>query len=319
MPPSALGRFLPLVASLLAAFPAAAESRDAPRVQAAQHYDQGVMHFERSEYAAAVESFLAADALVPSPDALKSAIAAARRMNDHLLVARVAEKALERENLPIELAAGAREALNQAARHLSRVEANCAPAPCELELDGKPIAPGKHWVLPGSHQIAAETSNGARAREQLTLLAGGSYQATVRPLSGNTTLQKSATEKHPAGAGPSKTGTNEPARDRANQRNEARPLSPAIFYVGVGTTLALGIAMTVSGIDTLSKRDDLPERPTEAQVDDVRGRVLRTDMLLGAATAYAGFVLVDWGGRSGLQARFSQHPGGAELTLRGRF
>jgi hypothetical protein len=57
-------------------------------------------------------------------------------------------------------------------------------------------------------------------------------------------------------------------------------------------------------LNTLSARDDLPERPTQDQIDDVEGKITRTDVLLastilvGAATAYAGIALVNWDGGS---------------------
>src|SRR5688572_9355033 len=128
--------FLGIVTALLvtvAGRPALGQQPSAStRTKAAEHYDRGVDHFERDQYAAAVKEFLAADELVPSSDALNSAIAAARRSNDHLLVLRASQRAIARESVDPKLAAGAREALTEASRHLARIEASCEPAPCTL-------------------------------------------------------------------------------------------------------------------------------------------------------------------------------------------
>src|SRR6185503_7165644 len=149
------------------------------RSKAAEHYDRGVDHFERAEYAAAVKEFLAADELVPSTDALNSAIAAARRSNDHLLVLRASQRAIARESVDPKLAAGAREALTEASRHLARIEASCEPAPCTLELDGSPIPPGTNFTLPGTHTIVAKAEGREASEERLAMAAGSSYRVAL--------------------------------------------------------------------------------------------------------------------------------------------
>jgi len=305
---------------LLAFLPrhALAQPSASVRGQAADHYDRGVDLFERGQYAAAVAEFLAADELVPSSDALGSAIAAARRSNDHLLVLRAAEKGIARESVDPKLAAGAREALAEASRHLSRIEASCEPAPCALELDGKPIAAGTSYALPGTHTIVAKGEAGAPDEQRLAMAAGASYRVALRLKAAEAPQNAAATPTAPAPT-PAKA-------DRPTQAAEKRPrpLPPLAFYAGAGVTVVLIGVTTWSGLNTLAARDDLPERPTQTDIDGVESKITRTDVLLaattlvGVATAYAGLALVDWEGGS---ARVGVAPtaGGLHAAFSGRF
>jgi hypothetical protein len=296
------------------------------RSKAAEHYDRGVEHFERAEYAAAVREFLAADELVPSADALNSAIAAARRSNDHLLVLRASQRAIARESVDPKLAAGAREALAEASRHLARIEASCEPAPCALELDGEPIPPGTNYALPGTHTIVAKAEGRQASEERLAMAAGASYRvALTLKAVGDAASPTPAPAVAPAETKP----TAPPTPDKhspapSEQEHKERPLPPVVFYAGAGVTGVL-LILTWSGFDTLSARDDLPERPTRDQIDDVEGRITRTDVLLvstllaGAATGYAGIALVNWNGKSGARVGVAPIAGGCQAGISGRF
>jgi hypothetical protein len=313
----------------LASGSALAQPSGSTRDRAASHYDRGVDLFERGQYTAAVTEFLAADELVPSSDALGSAIAAARRSNDHLLVLRAAERGIARESVDPKLAAGAREALAEASRKLARIEASCEPAPCTLELDGKAIQPGTSYALPGTHTIVAKGEAGAPDEERLAMAAGASYRVALK-------LKASAAPGAAPAPAPTAPSANEkptptpppgaePPPQGGEKRGAERPLPPVAFYAGAGVTGVLLIVTTWSGFNTLSARDDLPERPTQDQVDDVEGKITRTDVLLattvlvGAATAYAGLALVNWD--HGGTARFGVAPtaGGFRAGFSGRF
>ena len=295
---------------LLGPLPAEAQTPVGARSEAAEQYDLGVELFERAEYARAVEAFLRADELVQSSDALTSAIAAARRSNDHLLVVRDAERAIARESTDPRLAAGAREALTEAARQLARVKAECRPEPCSMSLDGKPIQAGSRYVLPGTHAFGASDASGARAEERLSMLAGSTYKLVLELTApaGGVEQPARAAEQPPNPVSPRK-----PERAPA----AGPPLSPAVFYAGAGITLVLAGVTTWSGLDTLRARDELPNEPTQAQIDGVESRIQRTDLLLagsilvGAATAYAGLALVDWRGGERAAVRLAPMSGGA--------
>lgn len=258
---------------------------------AARAFEDGVRQFRRADYRAAAAAFLRADELAPSTEALENAIAAARRANDHLLVVTISRRALSREAAAPALAANAREALALAERHLSRLELGCVSTePCTLVLDGSSVNPGSVHVLPGLHTISASTARGENAEVRLEAAAGASYQLQLRPV--------------PAPGKPGKPGkprthaASNPEKVRPTAAN--KPLPPTAFWISLGVTGALAGVTTWSGIDTLNARDRLPEPPTRAELDDVRGRIQRTDVLvaatvvLAAITTYGGFALVDW-------------------------
>jgi hypothetical protein len=321
--PAALG-FVAAAVLTLAPRPALGQQPSAStKTKAAEHYDRGVDHFERAQYAAAVNEFLAADELVPSSDALSSAIAAARRSNDHLLVLRASQRAIGRESADPKLAAGARAALAEASRHLARIEASCEPAPCSLELDGSAIPAGTNYALPGTHTIVAKAEGREPSEERLAMAAGASYRVslTLKSTAGAPAPPVAPPDSKPGPAAP--TDQNPPVTSEHAQKD--RPLPPVAFYAGAGVTGVLLILTTWSGIDTLSARDDLPERPTRDQIDDVEGRITRTDVLLattvlvGAATGYAGIALVNWHGKGSARLGVAPAAGGFQAGITGRF
>ena len=79
-----------------------------------------------------------------------------------------------------------------------------------------------------------------------------------------------------------------------------------------------------SGVDALSAKGNLGAQRTQAEVDDARSRIRRTDyflagaVLAGAATAIVGGVFVDWKKDHGLGA-LEIGPHGLVVGARGRF
>jgi hypothetical protein len=294
---------------------------DDARDRAAKAFDEGVQAYDRAAYADAARAFLRADEALPSADALSNALAAAHRAGDHMLVVRIATRAIAREAREPALAVKARQALADAATHLSKIGLGCEPTPCTLSLDGEPAERGFRYVMPGTHAVAADAAGGAHAEESLNLAAGAQYRVVLHPTKPGETARKSdvKAEKTPAAKAPARHDE-APTRDRGSDR----PLPPALFYAGVGLTLGLAGVTTWSGIDAISAKSDLPARPTTGEVDDVRGKARRTDVLLGvtllvgAATAYAGIALVDFGGRS-RGARLTISPMTRSVALGGWF
>lgn len=286
------GAFLWLQCLLIAAFSGTAHAED-DRVRAAAEFEVGLKLYERADYAAAARAFLRADELVPSEDAIKNSIAAARKASDHLTVARASRRALSRPGASAELASAAREALAQAAPHLARLELSCEPEPCELRVDEESVRPGEHWVLPGTHRALAGHA-GRRSEQDIVTQPGATYRVVLRVPAG------AATEPVAEQASPAQVPPAQPAPGAVEQSRSGRPLSPAVFYVGTAATIVLTAATIWSGLDTLSARDELPSQPTTGQVDAVRTRVRRTDFLLAgtlvvaAGSGYAGLFLVDW-------------------------
>lgn len=294
------------------AFAARAAPSAADRARAAAAYDEGVQHFDRAEYQQAARSFLQADSILPSADAVENAIVAARKANDHLLVVQAAQRAEARAPDNARLAAEARAALAEAAPHLARIELGCDAASCHLVLDGDPASPGSRYLLPGTHNVDA-VAGSAHAHRDLALNAGATYRVVLHPVasSGRPDARTAAPAKAPQQSAP--------PRDTSR-----RPLPPAAFYVGAAVTLGLTAATGWSGLDALSAKRDLPADYAPAQGDDVRSRMRRTDFVLagavvaGAVTAWMGLSLVDWGGRKASAAILPTRRG-AVGTLRGSF
>lgn len=263
---------------------------------AAQTYDAAVAHFERAEYVAAARLFLEADVIRPSEEALSNAIAAARRANDHLLVARAALRAQGRAEGSPELAARARQALAEAEAHLSRLELSCSPAPCELHLDGHPVPAGQHYVLPGSHRVSATRAAQSKS-EMLMTDATAAYRISLDV----------APPLPPTPSEPDRTSV---SRQDEPQKGSGEPesieseavLPTEVFYISLGVTGALTGLTVWSGLDALDQKRKLEDPPSQASRDRLVASVRRTDILLAssvvmaATTAYIGWKLVNFGG-----------------------
>jgi hypothetical protein len=309
-----------LFTSAAGAQPASGVSAD-QREQAARAYDEGATLFDRAQYGAAALAFLRADETLPSLDAVSSALVAARKSNDHLLIVKVAERAIARETADAKLAAQGRQALLDAARHLARLELSCEPEPCTLTLDQVEVKSGSHYVLPGTHAVSAGAPGFAPDDERLRLDAGVTYRVLLHPVPpGSAERPSEIARETPT------TPSAAPPNDRGARDSARKPFSPVVVYTGAAVT-AVFTALTIwSGIDTLSAKSDLPDRPSQSELDDMDGKMLRSNLLGAGAlisaglTTYAGLALVDWNqsaapGHGSLRSV----PRGALLTFAGRF
>jgi hypothetical protein len=294
-------------------------SEDA-KTRAAALFEQGVRQFSSADYEAAAETFLAADALVESDRALINGITAARRAGLHLIVVHAAERALARPDLDPGGRSLAREALTEAARNLSVIDATCAPAPCTLTMDGAPIQPGHEYVLPGAHDFVAAGENGASATVHLGSVAGTAYRVSLTPEAPGTTEGTAPRPKEELVPAPRPDRRSDVLATRRDEHR--KPLPPAAFVAGAIGTVALVALTTWSGVDTLSARSDAQSAP--GTWPHVERLALRTDLLLtgalvlGAATGAAGLWFVDWG--TGQRAAAMLLPGGgAAFAARGQF
>jgi hypothetical protein len=308
---------------------ARAEPADDVKRRAALSFDQGVLQFGQAQYEGAARAFLAADDLVPSSRALANAIAAARRANHHLLVARAAQRALQRPGIEAEVATAAREALADAAAKLALIDVHCTPEPCTIKLDGEAVAPGIEYALPGTHDFAGEGPHGARASEHLSCVAGASYRVALQlapatsddprmsPPPRESPVPVAAPAAHPA-------VTPDAALASPDRNRPSKPLPPAAFVVGGAATLVFAALTTWSGLQTLSARNLHESNPPAYDHDEVSRLALRTDflllgtVLLGGATAAAGLLWIDW--HSGSKVTSSLLPGGGVgITAQGHF
>jgi hypothetical protein len=310
-----------------------AESGPDPKRLAGELFEQGVSQFSEAKYEAAARTFLAADDIAPSSRALVNAITAAKQSNNHLLVARAAKRLQGRQAVEPEAAVLARDALAEAARHLTLIDARCTPEPCTIRLDGDGIPPGLAYALPGTHELTAEGNGGRRAAEHLSCVAGASYRVSLRlsPDDVNTGARGPIDAAPPVTA--AAVGQNgprhpkaHPARPRAvsSASEHAKPLSPVVFAAGAVVTVTLVALTTWSGLQALSARRSYDNPASAYDPDEVARLARRTDyflagsVLVGAATAVAGLFFVDWGPSE--HTTLSLLPGGgAALLARGQF
>jgi len=291
-------------------------SAQSNRDRAAKAFDEGVTAYDKADYATAARAFMRADEAMPSADALQNALSAARKSNDYMLVVEVSQRALSREASEPALGVKARQALSEAAQHLAKLELKCEPTPCSIEIDGVDTPAGTRFVLPGVHTVTSTGEQNAKQEERLTLAAGSTYQITMHPAKPGEAAKPVEVEKQKTKA---PDGTSDGPHDA-----KKKPLSPAVFYVGVGATVVLAGITTWSGLDAMKAKNDLGSKPSTGEVDDVRSKVRRTDFLLagtvvvGALTTYAGFALVDFGGKD-KTATVVISPVSRTLFVEGRF
>jgi tetratricopeptide (TPR) repeat protein len=246
---------------------------EADRVRAAASFDEGVGHYKRAEYAEAARAFQEADRLAPSATAITNAVAAAKRAGDHLLAARLAQRAIARGEALVE----SREALADAATHLCRFELTCAATACTLTLDAAP-ATATTYALAGTHAIEAR-GNGATAEEHVLCAAGATYRIDMRPVP--------LVNEAPLGALPASEGS------RPTPAETSHGLPRGVFFAAVGVTAVLAGVTVWSGLDALAGKNALPPGPTQAEENAVLSRAHRTDfLLLGAGVAALGTTLL---------------------------
>lgn len=302
-----------LAASVALSTPATAKDESSERARAAELYDRAVALHDQAKYAEAARAFLEADRLSASSDALSNAIAAARRAHDHLLVAQASQRAIDREASDPKLAADARAALAEAAQHLARLEVHCQPTPCTLSIEQARVGTGLHYLLPGTHAVAAEFAGAVGpARQKVTLTAGALYTITLEA-----PAKSAAKEQTPAPAKP-------PAVARPPRTGDRRPLPPWAFYAGAGATVVVAGLTVWSGIDALDDVDRFETTRRQGDRDTALSSMRRSDALLGgtvvlaALTAGAGIWLTDFGIQEEPRLSLASDGSTALLSLSGR-
>jgi hypothetical protein len=211
---------------------------------AAERFDQGRDAFKVGAYAEAAEHFEAADARAPSVSALGLAMRSRAEAQQASRAATLAELVLRRHPDDSELVDRANAIIQAAAPAAGRVAVACEPA-CDLVVDHKLIhgRATEQWIVylePGEHVVAANWSADRVVTEPLTAVAGESSSLRFQPV-----VPKPA---EPVAAAPTKPLVTAVVISPSGQ---LKRLAPVFFWVGVGTTVALGGATIWSGVDTL--------------------------------------------------------------------
>jgi hypothetical protein len=244
-----------------------ASAADSAEVIAARAaYDRGVAAFADKDYRAAAAAFAEADAKVRNDVALGAAIDAAMRADDAVLVMQLVERAVDRPAVKTD------EARAKFGKRVGRVVVTCT---CTATLDGRALPVGKPSIVVIGHHALVLTSG-------------------------------SKTDARAVEVGPA--STNEIAWTAPVDAPRVQPsgISPAWFWIGVGATVVLAGATTVSGLAVRADHDAFERectspssRCSDLARDGVAGQ-RRTNVLLAvsivsfAATTVVGAFAVRW-------------------------
>jgi hypothetical protein len=294
---------------------------------AAKAFSQAQEAMLSGDIARAADLYELADELSPSAPALRNATRARYAAGHLAMAATNAATLLRRYPSDKESREIADAILAKLAPQLAQLDVTCS-TPCTLLLDGKvvvSVAGQQHSLFsqPGGRSVTAVFEDGGKATNQVTALAN--HITTMR-------LEPRAVAARPAAT------PGEAARPGTGQARATLPASGAShglsrwWVVGGGVvTLGLGVATTISGLSTLSTRDQIRDavaagNQTSAQMlyDNGRDQQTRTNVLLGVTIASGVAtgvlaVLASWTGRSERDVAVVPGRDGASVVYRSAF
>jgi hypothetical protein len=305
--PSRLMATALLAVSLCASVSARAAEEPTPTQirEAAEAFDRGREAYKGREWVTAAEQFERADAQAGSPTALEYAIRSREKAGQLDRAATLAALVVKRYPEQAALVKFADELLTRARSSQFELSVSCG-APCDLAVGGK-IVPGTAdvqrtiFLAPGEASVKAGFGSRRSEAQQVDAEAGGHgqilFDAPTTPQTGKS--------------------DDELARDPEPEAPKAPPpkverhsgWSPAVFWVGVGLTAAVGGVTIWSGVDTLSNpgkqriKDECDAGDSSCPTyKSALSHQLRTNVLIGAtagvgvATVLIGILATDWKG-----------------------
>jgi hypothetical protein len=308
MRPAERRRLASIVAMLALPCSAFADDRDDAR----RAYDLGTAAHKRGDYAEAAIQFARADELAPSSVALRAALDEAVRAHDCVLGAELLERSKRSPSEP-SLARSLKAAEGSFRGCAGRIVLHCPEGrSCRGALDGRPLTPEKPvWSTIGSRSLTVEVEDHTLAPRTVEIKPDETLDV---PLTAPATLAPPAPTQPPPSENAAaissapqvptaRTEPPAPARPRdapaAETQTSAHGLSPAWFWVGLGSTLLLGGATAMSGFDTQSKHNEfvtdgcpqVASAPCGGLSSDGSSAQLRTNVLI-ASTAVVALVTV---------------------------
>jgi len=245
------GLFIALASAALAAGAATATPRvaraddpppSADRLKsAAEEYDRGRRAFLADDFDGAAVHFESAYRDAPRAETIRLAIRARRKAKQLGRAATLAAIALQRFTTDAATAQLAKETLDEAGPALAEYDIDCN-GECAIAADGRVVSQSdapKHRIFlePGPHDLGVSFKQGGLTKH-IEAKRGGkdalSFDAPPPPPDPAIT---------PPGTTPDKT------RPGEKPETSSKPLSPVVFFVAAGVTVALGAATIVSGID----------------------------------------------------------------------
>jgi hypothetical protein len=287
-----------LSALLCSAAPAFADrAPDASKVKAAaEQFDGGVAALKARDFESAASHFEAADAAVPSGQALRQAIKARQEAGQGSRAATLAALAIQRYPTDTVTVRLAREALEKVTPLLGKVNVSCA-SPCVLAVGTRGVVgeANTRWTVyldPGHATLSASFFGGGSAQKELDPTAGSSIDIRFEPEDKSAAAAGAVALPAAAGAGDT------PPVDQTTDQQPAKGLPKAIFFTGLVATAALGGVTIWSGIDTVKnpgadavKAACAGKGTSCALYEQGRSKQTRTNVFVGA-TAGAGAVTI---------------------------
>jgi hypothetical protein len=300
---------------------------------AAKAFSQAQEAMLSGDIARAADFYELADELSPSAPALRNATRARYAAGHLAMAATNAATLLRRYPSDKESREIADAILAKLAPQLAQLDVTCS-TPCTLLLDGKvviSVASEQHSLFsqPGGRSITAVFEDGRKTTNQIAAVAN--HITTMR-------LEPKPVPVTPAARPPASAPAGEALRPtdgeiRATRQTSRSPHGLSRWWVigGGAVTLGLGVATTLSGLSTLSTRDQIRDavaanNNASAQMLYANGRdqQTRTNVLLGVtiASGVATGVLAvftNWAGRSEHELAVLPGRDGAALLYRSAF
>ncbi len=299
--------------------------------KAAGAFDQGRSAYLARRFEMAASYFEAADAAVPSPQALRMAIRARAEAGQAARAATLAGGALLRYPAHRETRALADATIEANRTSLHRLEVTCG-SPCVVAVGARAVVgkARKRWTIfvdPGSVTVSASfVSKQGADRQAIAARAGGNNALTflpkrdpaVAPVSDRSEPNPETVPAGPVPARPAEAegdgGPSDGVPEEGDGLGGTEPswiASPGVFIGLAVATAAVGGVTIWSGIDTVNNpgADAVREAcvglgPDCPEYQDGRAKQTRTNILIGASvgvaalTAVLGAFVTDWNGEA---------------------
>jgi hypothetical protein len=284
---------------------------DAARVkQAAEQFDAAVTSLKQRDFEGAASHFEAADAAVPSAQALRQAMKARQEAGQGARAATLAALALQRYPSDAGTAKIAHEVLDKFSSKLGRVNVSCA-SPCILAVGTRAI-PGEastRWTLyldPGPASVSASFFGGSSAHKDIVAKPEAAANVRLEPEEGGAPAVAAVPAHKPSGDEPRDAPPDVPKTDDAAEK-PSKGLPKIVFIGGLVATAALGGVTIWSGIDAKNnpgvdavKAGCVGQGTSCALYQQGLSAQLRTNALIGATagtaalTAVVGIFFTKW-------------------------
>ena len=201
----------------------------------------GAQHYERAEFADALENFEKAYAVFPSPKLLFNIGQASRELGRPVEAVDAFEKFLDQAgDAPEEMTTEAKRSLVELTPKIGKLLIECPIVGAEITVDGKKLglAPIRDLirVAPGPHQVTATHPSATPAVENVNVIAGTIETVAMRP---RTLAEVAAALPPPPGPAPGLD---------VRQPNPVAPPAEAGWLLGrTWTWVAAGSAVVLAG------------------------------------------------------------------------